>query len=73
MAGGTKEFSAKVPEEEYDQFKQRFPQYGAVNWFINESLRIFNEECAKETVGIELVHRSINLMLAQNRGANPEL
>lgn len=66
---GRVEFSSKVPEEEYERFKKRFPQYGAVNWFINASLKNFNDACDGVPDSQELVNRSINLMLAKNRGA----
>lgn len=43
MAEGIKEFSAKVPEEEYERFRKHLPMYGAVNWFINTALKEFND------------------------------
>jgi len=63
------EFSSKVPREEYDRFKERFPQYGAVNWLINTMLKTFNDLCDMTPDAQEIINRSINLMLAHNRGA----
>jgi hypothetical protein len=61
------EFSAKVPDEEYQAFKEAFPQYGAVNWFINTALHNFNEQVKANPVVTELVNRSINDMLQERR------
>lgn len=72
MAEEKVEFSSKVPQEEYERFKKRFPQYGAVGWFINSSLKTFNDLCELIPDSQEMVNRSINLMLAQNRGAKPD-
>ncbi len=41
---GQVEFSATVPAEEYEEFKNNFPAYGAVKWFINECLSSFNRK-----------------------------
>lgn len=73
MAADTVEFSAKIPRELYDRFKALFPQYGAVNWFINTATQTFVDECEKEPSSVETVNRSVNLMLAANRGANLEV
>lgn len=72
MAADTVEFSAKIPRELYERFKALFPQYGAVNWFINTATATFVEECEKEPSAPEVVNRSVNILLAINRGANLE-
>lgn len=61
------EFSAKVPDEEYAAFKKAFPQYGAVNWFINTALANFNEQVRLHPEVTELVNRSIEGMLQERR------
>lgn len=50
MANSTIEFSARVPEEDYDEFRNTFDDgkgrvmYGSTTWFISTALRYFNEE-----------------------------
>lgn len=61
------EFSAKVPDEEYDRFKARFPVYGAVNWFINTALKEFNDRVEANPTLQLLVNDSISTMLTERR------
>lgn len=61
------EFSAKVPRSEYDIFKERFPQYGAVNWFINTTLAEFNRKVEENPASTELINQAISKMLMENR------
>jgi hypothetical protein len=61
------EFSAKVADEEYSKFKEAFPQYGAVNWFINTALLNFNKQVELHPEVKELVNRSIEEMLQERR------
>jgi hypothetical protein len=61
------EFSAKVPDEQYQAFKEAFPQYGAVNWFINTALQNFNKQVEANPAVKELVNRSIEEMLQERR------
>lgn len=63
----TKEFSAKVPTAEYEEFKRNFPQYGAVNWFINTTLAHFNRLVKKNPSSVELIDASIREMLEARR------
>lgn len=37
-----KEFGGKIPEDEYLEFKDNFPQYGATQWLINEAVKNIN-------------------------------
>ena len=62
-----KEFSAKVPLEEYLAFKERFPQYGAVNWFINTALATFNRTVESIPESSAVVNHAIRDMLAARR------
>lgn len=61
------EFSAKVPSEDYEEFKHNFPQYGAVSWFINSALREFNRLNRENPTARELVNESIQNLLVENR------
>lgn len=63
----TKEFGARIPESEYERFRKAFPQYGASTWFINTSIREFNEQVAANPSSIELINASIVKMLQDNR------
>ena len=36
------EIKARIPQAEYDKFRDAFPQYGAVTWFVNAALVRFN-------------------------------
>lgn len=64
---GEKEFSAKVPEPEYLRFKNQFPMYGAVNWFINTALKEFNDRVEANPNLRELVSQSVEQMLVERR------
>lgn len=59
----TVDFGGKVPAEEYDRFKEIFPQYGATKWFINVALKSFNDYVDRNPIVREAVDRSINEML----------
>lgn len=61
------EFSAKVPDEQYQKFKEVFPQYGAVNWFINTALASFNAQVDARPEVKELVNQAISNMLEERR------
>jgi hypothetical protein len=63
----TKEFSAKVPVTEYETFKKNFPQYGAVNWFINTALASFNRQVRKNPSSVELIDEAVKDMLTERR------
>ena len=63
----TKEFSARVPLTEYERFRNRFPQYGATNWFINMSLKQFNDACDRNPDAEQLVGQAIQIMLSERR------
>lgn len=67
MAKATTEFSALVPTAEYEFFKENFPQYGAVTWFINECLRLFNEQVREEPSSKEKIHQAIQAMRDMNQ------
>ena len=69
MANGkeTTEFSAKVSTEAYDEFKERFPQYGSVTWFIGTALDAFNREVRENPLNKDTVDRAIQRMLDENR------
>lgn len=69
-AADTVEFSANVPKSEYDTFKQNFPQYGAVTWFINQALINFNEEVRRSPAAKEQIEKSIQQMVDLNRLAS---
>lgn len=62
-----KEFSAKVPLEEYEEFRKNFPQYGAVNWFINLSLVEFNRHVRENPTTADLVRKAIQDMVEERR------
>lgn len=57
----TREFSARVPEEEVKKFMQHTDGiYGATTWFINTALKEFNERLDKEPDKLrDLVRESI--------------
>lgn len=40
---GGVEFPARVHEQDYQQFNELFPQYGATSWFVRSVLKQFNE------------------------------
>ncbi len=61
----TREFGGRVPEQQFDLFKSAFPQYGAVNWFINQSLEALNRR-VKANPGIKnVIDLAIDDMLDQ--------
>lgn len=64
---GKVEFSALVPESEYKMFRERFPGYGAVNWFINACLTNFNNRLSEHPELKEEVERSIEALWNLNR------
>ena len=59
----TKEFGAHVPMDEYVEFRENFPQYGATHWFINNSLREFNQMFKENPALKTLIRDSISTML----------
>lgn len=61
------EFSAKVPDDEYRRFKDKFPMYGAVNWFINTALKEFNDKVEANPSLRQLVADSIEELVTTNR------
>lgn len=60
---GQVEFSALVPADEYEKFKNNFPAYGAVKWFINESLHAFNQKVQEHPSLRDLVDTAVSEML----------
>jgi hypothetical protein len=66
------EFGGRVPKEEYDRFRDTFPQYGATNWFINNALRRFNQFVEEHPEVKEAVDRSIDLMLDETLRDTPQ-
>jgi hypothetical protein len=66
----TVEFSAHVPIDEYNEFKKNFNQYGAVKWFINESLAQFNAQVRENPTLRQLVSNAVQQMLDDNRNSN---
>lgn len=67
MASDTTEFSAKVPTELYNSFKEAFPQYGAVTWFINSSLEAFMKKVDSNPEYRVLVEVAVTQMLDDQR------
>jgi hypothetical protein len=65
------EFGGRVPAAEYDRFRDSFPQYGATNWFINKSLRRFNEYVDEHPEVKEAIDRSIDQMLDETLRDTP--
>ena len=63
------EFGAKVQRADYDEFKENFPQYGAVNWFINTSLQEFNRAVRENPTSKDIINQAIQKMLEDNRAA----
>lgn len=64
---GFVEFGAPVPEAEYDFFKEQFPQYGAVKWFINQALITFNEQVRQNPTTKDHVRKSVEEMVGLTR------
>jgi hypothetical protein len=73
MALDGKEFSAKVPLDEYNRFKQNFDSYGAVNWFINTALKEFNDRVAANPTLKQLVNEAIDEMLVARRESRADV
>jgi hypothetical protein len=73
MAREIAEFSAKVPREEYEFFRDTFPQYGASTWFITSALVEFNARLRENPSLKEHVDRSIDAMLQLNRALSEEV
>lgn len=67
MAGSTVEFGSHVPASEYEFFKEHFPQYGAVKWFINSMLIEFNEQIRQNPSVKEQIDAAIQNMLETSR------
>lgn len=61
------EFGAKVSKADYEEFKKNFPQYGAVNWFINSTLQQFNKQVSENPSNKDLIDAAIKQMLEDNR------
>lgn len=64
------EFSARVPQKEFDFFKTTFPQYGATNWFINHCLKTFNDQVRNDPSVADVIDKMIEDTLKNNRGEN---
>jgi hypothetical protein len=69
MAKEGKEFSAVVPEAEYERFKLNFGKYGSVNWFINTALKEFNDRVEANPSSRDLINQAIETMLVERREA----
>lgn len=67
MASDTTEFSSHVPTSEYEFFKENFPQYGAVKWFITNALIEFNEQVRANPTIKQQVDAAIQQMLDTSR------
>jgi len=67
MPAPTVEFGSDVPQELYDEFKRRFPQYGAVKWFINSSLSAFLDATREMPEVSEVIDSQIRSMWEGNR------
>lgn len=67
MAGQLIEFSAKIPAEDYEEFKKNCPQYGAVTWFIQTAVRNFNDLLRENPTARETVGAAVDKMLSDNR------
>lgn len=64
QSSDTKEFGARVPREDYEEFREHFPElYGATAWFIRTSLKEFNKRLREDPDLKDQVHLSINEML----------
>lgn len=57
------EFGARVPQDEYEFFKENFPQYGAVTWFVNTALSEFNQRLRDNPSAKEQIEKSIEALL----------
>lgn len=64
----SKEFSAKVPDEQYEDFvKNTDGIYGASTWFINTALREFNERLSQQPNLRQLIKESVATFLKERR------
>ena len=61
------EFSATVPRDAYEEFRENFPQHGAVKWFINVALLEFNERIREQPSSKQLIDASIASMMDLSR------
>ncbi len=61
----TREFGGRVSQEQFDRFKDSFPQYGAVNWFINRSLEALNRRVELNPSIKHVIDLAIDDMLDQ--------
>lgn len=68
MADKKVEFSGRVPQSEFDTFREAFPQYGATNWFINMALASFNRLIEENPIIRDAVDQSIDDMLDETLG-----
>lgn len=68
-------FAGLVPVEEFDKFREVFPQYGATNWFINTALVRFNQLVEDNPVLKNAVDEAIENMLDEtlSRSTNDEV
>lgn len=57
------EFGGRVPQDEYETFRENFPQYGATNWFINAALQRFNQLVEDNPIIKRAVDQAIDDML----------
>lgn len=64
----TKEFSAKVPEEEYDRFvKNTGGTYGATTWFITTALKMFNDRVEQHPTMRQDLETAIQSFLVERK------
>ena len=67
LVSGTIEVKARVSQSEYLRFKERFPQYGALQWFITSVMRAFNDRLAAEPTLEEIISDSIETSVRINK------
>lgn len=67
---GPVEFSAHVPYEDYKEFKENFPQYGAVKWFLCGALHQFNLQVRQDPSLKQKVAAAIQELLDLDRQVN---
>jgi predicted Abi (CAAX) family protease len=60
---GTVAFVAQIPRDDYNEFNQVFPQYGATSWFLRSITRAFIREAIDYPTGQALVYRAIDSIL----------
>ena len=61
----TREMSAKVPEKEFNRFRNHVTSWGAATWFINTALREFNDRMDREPSLQDHVRESVERMLRE--------